>query len=143
MKRKLFLLTTAACLAVLGTATLAEDASTAAPIEHNIVTRVGSSPAATALDPVAATPQDGAFGTSLIYRPMSVEDYATDRTAELGEFMGPIIAGIYQGIRDGALDNPSDFENTAGRPHQSWDDIFTARKNKHGGSEALPRFTGN
>lgn len=86
---------------------------------------------------------NGAFGTSLIYRPMTVGDYEADRTAELGEFMGPIIAGIYQGIRDGALDNPSDFENTAGRPHQSWDDFFTAWKNKHDGSEALPRFKGN
>ncbi|SFR49601.1 NAD(P)H-binding protein [Litoreibacter janthinus] len=67
---------------------------------------------------------NGAFGTSLIYRPKSVEDYKADRIAELGDFIGPIIAGIYQGIRDGALDNSSDFEAAAGRAHQSWDDYF-------------------
>ncbi len=65
-----------------------------------------------------------AFGTDLVYRAMSVEDYRADRIAELGEFIGTVIAGIYQSIRDGALDNPSDFETATGRPHQSWDDYF-------------------
>lgn len=67
-----------------------------------------------------------AFDTALVYRPMSVEDYRTDRIAELGEFIGPIIAGIYQSIRDGALDNASDYEAAAGRPHQGWDAYFDA-----------------
>lgn len=67
-----------------------------------------------------------AFGTSLRYRAMSVEDYKADRIAELGEFIGTVIAGIYQGIRNGALDNPSDYEAATGRPHQSWDDYFGA-----------------
>lgn len=67
-----------------------------------------------------------AFGTNLVYRPMSVDDYKADRVAELGEFLGTIIAGIYQCIRDGALDNPSDFELAAGRPHQDWEDYFNS-----------------
>jgi NAD(P)H dehydrogenase (quinone) len=67
---------------------------------------------------------NSAFGMALTYRPMSVEDYEADRIAELGEFIGPIIAGIYQGIRDGALDNPSNYEVAAGRPHQSWEGYF-------------------
>lgn len=67
-----------------------------------------------------------AFGTGLRYRAMSVEDYKADRIAELGEFIGTVIAGIYQGIRNGALDNPSDYEAATGRPHQSWDDYFGA-----------------
>ena len=67
-----------------------------------------------------------AFGTDLTYRAMSVEDYKADRVAELGEFIGTVIAAIYQGIRIGALDNPSDYEAAAGRPHQSWDDYFSA-----------------
>lgn len=65
-----------------------------------------------------------AFGTQLIYRAMSVEAFKDDRIAELGEFIGTVISGIYQGIRDGAADQPSDFEKAAGRPHQRWDDYF-------------------
>lgn len=65
-----------------------------------------------------------AFGTQLKYRSMSVEDYPQERIAELGEFMGTVIAGIYAGIRDGAVDNESHFAIAAGRPHQSWDDYF-------------------
>lgn len=67
-----------------------------------------------------------AFGTELVYRPMSFEDFKADRIAELGEFIGTVIAGIYQGIREGASDRPSDFEAAAGRPHQSWDDYFSS-----------------
>lgn len=65
-----------------------------------------------------------AFGTELTYRSMSVAEYREERIAELGEFMGTIIAGIYEGIRNGAQNNPSDFELAAGRPHQSWDEYF-------------------
>lgn len=65
-----------------------------------------------------------AFGTELTFRDMSIEDYRADRQAELGEFIGTIIAGIYQSIRDGVLDQSGDFETAAGRPHQSWDDYF-------------------
>ncbi len=67
-----------------------------------------------------------AFGTRLDYRPISVDEYKADRSAELGDFMGTIIVGIYQGIHDGALDNPSDFGTAAGRPHQRWDDYFAS-----------------
>ncbi|CUH67416.1 Quinone oxidoreductase 2 [Thalassovita gelatinovora] len=69
---------------------------------------------------------NSAFATKLVYRAVSVEDYKADRIAELGDFIGTVISGIYQGIRDGALDNPSDFKTAAGRPHQDWDDYFTA-----------------
>ena len=44
--------------------------------------------------------------------------------AELGEFIGTIIAGIYQGIRSGAFDKSSDFTSAAGREHISWNDYF-------------------
>ncbi|MCY0146270.1 SDR family oxidoreductase [Hoeflea sp. G2-23] len=67
-----------------------------------------------------------AFGTSLVYRPMSVEEYKQDRIAELGEFIGTVITGIYSGIRDGAFDNPSNYADAAGRPHQTWEDYFSA-----------------
>ena len=65
-----------------------------------------------------------AFGADLVYRPQTVEDYRQDRVAALGEFMGTIIAGIYEGIRNGAHDHPSDYEAATGRPHRPWDEWF-------------------
>ncbi|MGB5580527.1 MAG: SDR family oxidoreductase [Woeseia sp.] len=67
---------------------------------------------------------NGAFGTGLVYCSMSVADYRKERIAELGDFFGSVIAGIYEGIRHGHFDNPGDFEAAAGRPHQSWGDYF-------------------
>ena len=64
------------------------------------------------------------FGTDLSYREMTSEDFVADRSAELGDFIGPIIGGIYEGIRQGVYDRPGDFAKVAGRPHQSWDDYF-------------------
>ena len=65
-----------------------------------------------------------AFGTNLKYREMTVAEYRDERIAELGEFLGNIIAGIYDGIRIGAYDNESHFAKAVGSPHQSWDDYF-------------------
>lgn len=67
-----------------------------------------------------------AFGTHLTYTPMSVEEYRAERVAELGEFIGTVITGIYQGIRDGAADRPSDYREAAGREHVGWSDYFAA-----------------
>ncbi|PSW13342.1 NAD(P)-dependent oxidoreductase [Photobacterium rosenbergii] len=69
-----------------------------------------------------------AFGTKLNYVPMSVEEYRKDRIAELGDFIGTVIAGIYQGIQEGAADNPSHFELAAGRQHISWGEYFNGLK---------------
>ena len=69
---------------------------------------------------------NAAYGTSLTYRSMPAEDYVADRTAELGDFIGPIIGGIYDGIRRGAFDASGDYEAATGRPHQSWEDYFTS-----------------
>ncbi|WP_083434819.1 SDR family oxidoreductase [Rhodopirellula islandica] len=69
-----------------------------------------------------------AFGTQLTFRSMSVEEYRDDRTQELGEFLGNIIAGIYEGIRTGAVDNESHFVKAAGREHQSWESYFDSLK---------------
>ncbi len=65
-----------------------------------------------------------AFGTDLTYTPTTVEEYLVDRTAELGEFLGTVITGIYQGIRDGAADNPSQYPEAAGRQHITWSAYF-------------------
>lgn len=64
------------------------------------------------------------FGTDLSYREMTPEDYVADRSAELGDFFGPIIGGIYEGIRQGIYDRPGNYAEVTSRPHQSWDDFF-------------------
>jgi len=71
-----------------------------------------------------------AFGTDLTYFPMSVEEYRKERVSELGEFLGTVISGIYQGIREGKADNPSHFYEAAGREHESWRTYF-ANINAH------------
>ena len=65
-----------------------------------------------------------AFGTDLTYTPISVEEYREDRIAELGEFIGTVIAGIYEGIRNGEADNPSHYADASGREHVSWSTYF-------------------
>ncbi|GDY26854.1 SDR family oxidoreductase [Agarivorans sp. Toyoura001] len=67
-----------------------------------------------------------AFNTTLRYTPMSVEEYKQERIAELGEFIGTVISGIYDGIRQGEADNPSHFLAATGRQHQAWDDYFSS-----------------
>lgn len=69
---------------------------------------------------------NAAFGTDLTYRAMSSAAFVADRTVELGDFIGPIIGGIYDGIRKGSYDRPGDFEAVTGRPHQTWDDYFSS-----------------
>lgn len=71
-----------------------------------------------------------AYGTSLSYNPVSVEAYAEDRKEELGEFMGTIITGIYEGIKNGSNDVPSDFETAVGRPHKSPMEMIELFKNR-------------
>lgn len=65
-----------------------------------------------------------AFGCNLTYRSMSVDEYRQDRIDELGDFMGTVIAGIYEGIRAGAMENESHYKLAAGRDHQDWASFF-------------------
>ncbi len=67
-----------------------------------------------------------AFDADLAYREMTPEDFVADRSAELGDFLGPIIGGIYEGIRQGAYDRPGDYARVTGRAHQSWQEYFAA-----------------
>lgn len=57
------------------------------------------------------------YGTSLEFNSMSIGAYEEERKAELGEFLGTVIAGIYHGIRKGANDLKSDYSKAAGRAH--------------------------
>ncbi|MFN3192341.1 MAG: SDR family oxidoreductase [Aureliella sp.] len=65
-----------------------------------------------------------AFGTQLTFRNMSIEEYRNDRIAELGDFLGTVIAGIYEGILEGAVANESHYATAAGREHQGWRAYF-------------------
>ncbi|MBT7996193.1 MAG: SDR family oxidoreductase [Bacteroidetes bacterium] len=77
------------------------------------------------------------YKTNLVYNSVSVEAYATERKEELGDFIGTVIAGIYEGIRNGANEIPSDFEKATGRPHKSAIEIIKAFKEKSNiGSES-------
>ena len=66
------------------------------------------------------------FGTDLTYREMTPEEFVADRSAELGDFLGPIIGGIYEGIRQGVYDRAGDYAEVTGRPHQSWEGYFSS-----------------
>lgn len=70
------------------------------------------------------------FNTNLTYNPVSVEAYEKERKAALGDFIGTVIAGIYNGIKIGVNNVPSDFEKAAGRPHKSTLEIMRAFKDK-------------
>ncbi|MEP1445998.1 MAG: SDR family oxidoreductase [Paraglaciecola sp.] len=71
---------------------------------------------------------NSAFGTNLIYKSMTVEEYRGERKAALGDFIGTIIAGIYQGIREGKSNNVSHYLTAAGREHESWQTYFARIK---------------
>jgi len=64
------------------------------------------------------------FGTTLSYRRMTIEAFKRDRINELGEFMGTVIAGIYEQIAISAMNNQSDFAKIVGREHMSWTEYF-------------------
>ncbi|GHC59081.1 SDR family oxidoreductase [Ulvibacter litoralis] len=70
------------------------------------------------------------YNTNLVYNSVSVENYATERKRELGDFLGTVIAGIYEGIRNGANNVISNFEKAAGRPHKSPIEMIKMFKNK-------------
>lgn len=70
------------------------------------------------------------YGTDLIYNSISVERYTAERKEELGEFIGTVIAGIYEGIRNGANYVRSDFEKATGRQHKSIIDMIKSFNEK-------------
>jgi len=59
------------------------------------------------------------YKTDLSYKAVSVEAFAKARKEALGDFIGSVIAGIYEGIKLGVNDVPSDFEKATGRPHKT------------------------
>ena len=65
-----------------------------------------------------------AYNLNLVFRDVSVEEYLAERKAALGEFLGTVIGGIYEGIRAGKFTSPSDFEKVVGRTHKSLQEMI-------------------
>ena len=61
------------------------------------------------------------YNLNLDYKSISVESFTKQRQAALGEFLGTIIGGIYEGISTGKFDEKSDFLEVAKRTHKSLD----------------------
>jgi NAD(P)H dehydrogenase (quinone) len=59
------------------------------------------------------------LGTNLQYLAVPADEYRRECVSVMGEYLGGVIAGIYDGIREGALDLPSDFAEILGRPHRT------------------------
>lgn len=59
------------------------------------------------------------YHINLSYTAISSEDYKILRQAELGEFLGTVISGIYEGISKEKFTAPSDYDKAAGRTHLS------------------------
>lgn len=57
------------------------------------------------------------YNTDLKYHSVPVDAYEEERKAALGEFIGGVISGIYEGIKLGINDVLSDFEKASGRAH--------------------------
>ena len=70
------------------------------------------------------------FNTNLKFNSVAFDEYEKERKDELGDFMGTVIAGIYNGIRKGVNDVRSDYEKAAGRPHKSIVQIIKEFKEK-------------
>ena len=70
------------------------------------------------------------FSTNLKFNSVPVDIYKKERTAALGDFIGTVVAGIYNGIRMGVHDVPSDFKKATGRTHKSPIQMMEAFKEK-------------
>ncbi len=70
------------------------------------------------------------FDLNLTFENMSVEAYLEERRAALGEYLGTIVGGIYESIRNGAFDVPSDFEKVVGRKHKTIDEMMATFKHE-------------
>lgn len=65
-----------------------------------------------------------AFNSNLTFTSVEFDEYRKERVEALGEFIGTVIAGIYQGILEGKSDNPGHFAQAAGRDHVRWAQYF-------------------
>ncbi|TLX72981.1 SDR family oxidoreductase [Labilibacter sediminis] len=65
-----------------------------------------------------------AYNLTLSFKSVSVEEYVKERQAALGDFLGTVIGGIYEGIRTGKYDNSSDYLKVTQRAHKSLEEMI-------------------
>ncbi len=65
------------------------------------------------------------FDLDLVYKYIDPETFRKQRVEELGEHLGNIIVGIYDGIHKDSFDVQSDYVKATGRPHIAWVDYFS------------------
>lgn len=114
MSRRVLILTTAACFAAIGTATMAGDVTEAEPIDHKIVTRVDAGPAATALEPIALTPREGGFNQNVVTAGERI--FALDNTMLKLVTVQPVGVEGYSPWALGSDEGGADHEQTAPNP---------------------------
>ncbi len=64
------------------------------------------------------------FSTNLVFESVSTEEYMDWQLQHNGEYLGPIIAGIYTKIKNNEFEVLSDFEKVIGRKHKTIAEIF-------------------
>lgn len=60
----------------------------------------------------------------MVFESHSSDEYLNWQLQHNGEYLGPIIAGIYTKIKNGEFEVASDFERIVGRKHKTTDEIF-------------------
>ncbi len=64
------------------------------------------------------------FNTELVFESLGAEEYLKWQLQHNGEYLGPIIAGIYTKIKNSEFEVTSNFENIVGRKHKTTKEIF-------------------
>jgi len=69
-----------------------------------------------------------AYDTNLVFKNISTKEYLNQRKSELGDFLGTVIGGIYEGIKLGNFEGESQFELVSKRPHKNIDEMIEEYK---------------
>jgi NAD(P)H dehydrogenase (quinone) len=70
------------------------------------------------------------YNTSLSFVDITPEEYMKSRKESLGSFVGSIIGGIYESIRQNHFNVKSDFKKITGRKHKTVKEMITEYRNK-------------
>lgn len=65
-----------------------------------------------------------AYSLNLPFKNIPVDKYIKHRKEALGDFLGTVIGGIYEGIRTGKFNGKSNFFEVTGRTHKTLDEMI-------------------
>ncbi len=68
------------------------------------------------------------YNLNLSYREISEESFISERKEVLGDLLGTIVGGIYEAIKKGDFNVPSDFKKATGRSHLTLSEMIRAYK---------------